>query len=63
VLGDLFQIPGEHLDRFIDLDALVVAECGDCWCRGVLQFIEQFNRQLGEVIDEVERVLVCRPGR
>src|SRR5215469_6884104 len=40
VLSDLFQIAGQHPDRFIDLGARVVVERGDRWSGGVLQFIE-----------------------
>jgi len=36
VLGDLLEIAGQHHHRFIDLGALVLAECGDRWSRGLL---------------------------
>jgi len=50
VFGDLFQIPGEHLDRFIDLGPLVVAECGDRWSRGLFQLVEKFDRQPAKLL-------------
>ena len=65
VLGDLFQIAGQHPDRLIDLGALVVVERGNRWSSGLLQFAEQLDREVSEIIDEVERVLdlVCDPRR
>ena len=56
-LGDLFEIAGQHPNRLVDLGALVVFECGDRWRSGFLQFVEQFDRQPSEIVDEVERVL------
>ena len=57
VLGDFLEVAGQHLHRLIDLGARVSAECRDCRCRGLLQLVEQFDRQAGEIVDEVERVL------
>ena len=57
MLGDFFEIAGEHLDRFVDLGTLVLVQCSDCRGGGLLQFVEQFDRQPGEIVDEVERVL------
>jgi hypothetical protein len=57
MLGDLFQIAGQHLDRLIDVRARVIVECGDARRGTLLQLVEQFDRQPGEVVDEVERVL------
>ena len=57
MLGDLFQIAGQHPDRLIDFGALVLAECGNSRGGDLLQFVEQFDREVGEIVDEVERVL------
>ena len=57
VLGDFFEVAGEHLDRFVDLGTLVVVQCSDRRGGGLLQFVEQFDREPGEIVDEVERVL------
>ena len=64
VLGDFFEIAGQHLDRLVDLGALVLVERSDGRCGGLLQLVEQFDRQPGEVVDEVQRVLdlVGDPG-
>ena len=64
VLGDLFEIAGQHLDRLVDLGTLVLVERRDRRRCGLLQFVEQFDREPGEVVDEVERVLdlVGDPG-
>jgi len=56
-LGDLFEIAGQHPNRLVDLGALVVFECGDRWGGGLLQLVEQLDRQVGEIINEIERVL------
>ena len=56
VLGDLFEIAGQHLDDLVDIGALVVVERGQGGCGGLLQLLEQFDREAGEVVDEVERV-------
>ena len=57
VLSDLFQIAGQHPDRLIDLGALVVIERSDRGGSGFLQFVEQLDRKVSEIVDEVERVL------
>ena len=57
VLGYLFQIAGQHPDRLIDPGALVVVERADRWSSGLLQFAEQLDREVGEIVDEVQRVL------
>ena len=57
VLGDLSKIAGQHLDRVVDIGALVAVEPLQCRRRRFLQLIEQLHRQIGEVVDEVERVL------
>ena len=64
MLGDFLEIAGEHLDRLVDLAALVLVERRDPRRGGTLQFIEQFDREPSEVVDEVERVLdlVRNPG-
>ena len=53
VLGDLFEIAGQHLDDFADFGAGVVVECRDAGIGGFLQLVEQFDREAGKVVDEV----------
>ena len=64
VLGDLFEIAGQHRDDFVDLGELVAVERRQGRCRGLLQLVEQFDREPGKIVDEVERVLdlVGDPG-
>jgi hypothetical protein len=57
VLGDFCEIAGQHRDDFIDIGEFVAVERRQCRRRGLLQFVEQFDREAGEVVDEVERVL------
>ena len=57
VLGDLFEIAGQHPDDFVDIGAFVFSQPGDGRRRGLLQLVEQFDREPGEIVDEVERVL------
>ena len=57
VLGDLFEIAGQHVDRLVDFGAGIFIECGDAGIGGFLQLVEQFDREAGKVVDEVERVL------
>ena len=57
VLGDLFEIAGQHRDDFVDLGELVAVERRQGRCRGLLQLVEQFDREPGEIVDEIERVL------
>ncbi len=57
VLGDLFEIAGQHRDDFVDVGALVFGQPGDRRARSLLQFFQQFDRKPGKVVDEVERVL------
>jgi hypothetical protein len=57
VLGDLFEIAGQHVDRLVDFGASVFVECGDAGIGGFLQLVQQFDREAGKVVDEVERVL------
>src|SRR5215470_17875723 len=57
VLGDLYEIAGQHRYRLVDLGSLFVAECIDRWSGGFLQFVEQLDREVGEIVDEIERVL------
>ena len=64
VFGDLFEVAGQHLDRFVDFGARVLVEPGDRRSRSRLQLIQQFDRETGKVINEVQRVLdlVRDPG-
>src|SRR5215467_1804320 len=43
MLGDLFEIAGQHRYRLVNLSMLFVAECSDYRCRGLLQFVEQLD--------------------
>jgi hypothetical protein len=60
VLGDLFEIAGQHRDDFVDFGARVLVECRDAWIGGFLQLVEQFDREAGKVVDEVG--LLSLPG-
>ena len=64
VLGDLVEVAAQHLDDLVDRGALVVAERRHGRRRRLLQLQQQFARQLGEIVDEIERVLdlVRDPG-
>jgi hypothetical protein len=42
-----------HRDNFVDLGMFVVAECGHRRRCGRLQLVEQFDREAGEVFDEI----------
>jgi hypothetical protein len=48
----------QHLDDLVDRGTLVVAERGHGRCRRLFEFQQQFARQLGEVVDEVQWVLI-----
>jgi hypothetical protein len=50
VLGNLFEVAGQHLDRFVDLGLLVSVQGGKRRCGLFLQLIQQFNRQPGEAV-------------
>ena len=51
------RLPVSMLHRVVDLGALVLVERGESRRGGLLQLVEQLDRQAGEVVDEVERVL------
>ena len=51
------EIAGQHRDDFVDIGAFVLGQPGDRRRGGLLQLVEQFDRETGEVVDEVERVL------
>jgi hypothetical protein len=57
VLGDLLQVASQHHRNLLDLCALLFGQCGEARRGGFLQLAQQINRQSGEVVDEVERVL------
>jgi hypothetical protein len=57
MLGNLFEIAGQHRDDFVDIGALICGQPGNRRCRGFLQLVQQFDREAGKVVDEVERVL------
>jgi hypothetical protein len=39
VFGNFLEIAGKHVDRFVDLDALVLAEEGESRRGGLLQLL------------------------
>ena len=45
VLGDLFEIAGQHRDDFVEFGALVFGQPGDRRACGFLQLVEQFDRK------------------
>ena len=57
MLGDFFEVAGQHVDRLVDLGARVVVEGLQGRGRDLLQFLQQLDRQCGKIVDEVERVL------
>ena len=57
VLGDLFEIAGQHSDDLVDIGALIVVEHRQRRRGGLLQLTQQLDRQIGKVVNEVERVL------
>src|SRR5262249_51152340 len=59
VLHDLIQIASQRVRQFFDLGALFFV--GINVLEGVLQFVNEFGRDPGEIVDEIERVLdlVC----
>jgi hypothetical protein len=52
VLGNLPEIAFQSPCEFLDFGPLVVGH-------GLVQFVQQINGELGEVVDEVERVFSC----
>ena len=64
VLGDFLQIAGQHPDDLVDLRTRIIGERCYGWCCGLFQLAKQFDRQVGEIINEIERVLdlVGNPG-
>jgi len=57
VFGDLCEIATKHVDCFVDLGTPLVVQYRNHRGGALFQFVEQFDRQPGEVVDEVERVL------
>ncbi|HEX3412093.1 MAG TPA: hypothetical protein VHT00_10275 [Stellaceae bacterium] len=55
VLGDFFQVAGQHRDDLVDIGTFVLGQAGDRRRRGLLQFVEQFDGESGKIVDEVER--------
>ena len=64
MLGDLFQVAREQVERLANRSALRLIERRHCGFRCFRQLFEQLDGQAGEVVDEVERVLdlVGDPG-
>ena len=56
MLGDLSEVAGEHFEDLINFATLVLPERGDCGRRCFLQLLQQFEREVSEVIDKIERV-------
>ena len=57
VLGDLLQIALQRRGQIVDLGAQVVGDGEFVRRHRLVQLIQQIDRQIGEVVDEVERVL------
>ena len=57
VLGDLCEVAGQHSDDLVDFGARLLAERCHSGCRCLLQFVQQLDREPGEIIDKVERIL------
>ena len=55
--GDLLQIALQRRGQVVDLGAQVVGDGEFVRRHRVVQFVEQIDRQIGEIVDEVERVL------
>jgi hypothetical protein len=55
VLGDFFQVAGQHCDDLVDIGTFVLGQAGDRRRRGLLQFVERFDGESGKIVDEVER--------
>ena len=51
------RLLGEHPDDLVDLGAHVLVERGQRRIDSLLQFVQQLDRQDGEIVDEVQRVL------
>jgi hypothetical protein len=56
MLGDLLEVAAQHLDDLVHGGSLVVAERRHRRGCRLLQLKQQFARQLGEVVDKIERV-------
>ena len=57
VFDDLLQISGQHPDCLDNLGCVCRVERADCLRRSLLQLVQQLDRETGEVVDEIERVL------
>ncbi len=57
VLGDLLQIALQRRGQFVDLGAKPVSHGEPVRRHRLVQFVQQIDRQLGKIVDEVERVL------
>src|SRR5215470_6369443 len=55
VLGDLFETAGQHLYCLENLSAFGGVERANRLRRCFLQFVQQLDRQTGEIVDEIER--------
>ena len=57
MLGDLLQIALQRCGQFVDLGAQLVGHGEFAGRHCVVQFAQQIHGQVGEIVDEVERVL------
>jgi hypothetical protein len=57
MLDDLLHVSSQHADCLDNLGALAGIECANR-ARCFLQLVQQLNREAGEVVDEIEGVLL-----
>ena len=57
VLGDFFEVAGQHRHDLIDLGASVRAQRAERRLCRLLEFVEQLHRERCEIVDEIERIL------
>ena len=57
VLDDPLEVAGQRGEDFVDIAALFLFQRRERRGGLLLQFVEQFDRKAGEIVDEVERVL------
>src|SRR5215831_18840860 len=50
------RLPVSIANDFVDIGTLVIGQPGDRRARGLLELVQQFDREAGEIVDKVERV-------
>jgi hypothetical protein len=65
VFVDLLQVARERAGQIVDLGTAIRIQHREARRRGLLQLAQEIDREAGEVVDEVQRVLdlVCDPRR